>query len=141
MTAATKEISYWHMTWDADRRIQGETRSAVVDLDLPHEVLFRLLVTPTGQLTIQRFAARTYTELAATNFDGVVAYLRAFFLRMADTCNLSSTELAVTPTGCGSEFDFPRPSPSWIMVEEFCRGLHRHQELRDALKTIPVRWF
>jgi len=141
MTTATNKISYWHMTWDEDRRIQGETRSASFSLDLAHDVLFRLLVTPTGQLTNQKLAAHFYTEQAAIRFDAVVAYLQAFFLRLADTCNLSSPELAVTSGGRNSEFDFPRPSPSWIMIEEFCRGLHRHRKLRDELKKISVRWF
>jgi hypothetical protein len=140
MITATDEITYWHMEWDTARRIRGDNRTAIVSLDLPQDILFRLLVTPTSKLTIQNRSARFFTELAQTRFDAVLTYLRAFFSRMAETCNLSSPELAVTPSGHGSEFDFPRPSPSWIMLEEFCRALQRHPELSAELKKIPVRW-
>jgi hypothetical protein len=140
MTTAADEITYWHMVSDPQTHIRGENRTAIVSLDLPHEILFRLLVTPTSNLSIQKRAATYFADLAETRFEDVFQYLRAFFVRMDETCNASSPELAVTPDGRGSEFDFPRPSPSWIMLEEFCRGLRRHRELCERLKMIPVRW-
>ena len=141
MTTAADQITYWHMVWDTQTHTRGENRTATVSLELPHEVLFRLLVTPTSGLTIQKRAATYFADQAEARFDDVLRYLRAFFARMAETCDLSSPGLAVRSEGRGSEFDFPRPSPSWIMVEEFCRGLRRHRELCVQLKTLPVRWF
>jgi hypothetical protein len=140
MTATPTEISYWHMVRDSRRRIRGENRTASLSLDLPHDTLFRLLVTPTARLTIQKRAASYFFNLAETRFEDVLQYLRAFFLRLAETCDLSSPELAVTANGRGSEFDFPRPSASWLMLEEFCQGLRPQRQLCTQLKQIPVRW-
>lgn len=140
MITTTDQIPYWHMVWDSRTRIRGENRSATLNLDLPHEILFRLLVTPGPQLAIQNRAASYFVDVAGTRFNEVLGYLRAFFMRLAQTCDLSSPELAVLPDGRGSEFDFPRPSPSWLMLEEFCRGLRRHKQLCDQLRSIPVRW-
>ena len=89
---------------------------------------------------LRRESQRVVESRPAARQD-VLQYLRDFFLRMAATCDLSSPELAVTAAGRGSEFDFPRPSPSWLMIEEFCRGLHAHPELRRQLKAVPVQWF
>jgi hypothetical protein len=133
-------ITYWHMVWDPRTNIHGEDRTASLSLDLPHETLLRLLVTPTSSLSIQKRAASYFVHTAEARFDDVLQYLRAFFIRMAETCELSSPELTVTAAGRGSEFDFPRPSPSWIMLEEFCRRLRAHPELCRQLKDIPVRW-
>ena len=128
------------MVWDSQTHSRGENRTATLGLDLPHEILFRLLVTPQSGLAIQKRVASYFVELAQTRFDDVLQYLRAFFSRMDAACNLSSPELAVLSDGRGSEFDFPRPSPSWIMLEEFCRGLRHHEQLCDQLRSIPVRW-
>jgi hypothetical protein len=140
MTETFGEITYWHMAWDAQAHIHGEDRTATLSLDLPHEILFRLLVTPRSHLPIQKGAASYFVELATTRFDDVLQYLRAFFLRIVETCDLSSPELATVAQGRGSEFDFPRPSPSWMMLEEFCKGLRHHAELCRQLRDIPVRW-
>ena len=139
MITTPDAFTYWHMVWDPDTHIHGENRSAPLSLDLRHDTLFRLLVTPTSDLIIQKRAARYFVDLAQTRLEDVLQYLRAFFLRMAATCDLSSPGLAVTAGGRGSEFDFPRPSPSWLMIEEFCRGLHAHPELRRQLKAVPVQ--
>jgi hypothetical protein len=139
MTTPTP-ITYWHMAGDAHTHIHGEDRTASLSLDLPHDTFFRLLVTPRAHLSIQKHAASYFVDLADTQFEQVLQYLRGFFQRMAQTCDLSSPELAATAEGTGSEFDFPRPSPSWLMLEEFCRGLRHHPELCRRLKEVPVRW-
>ncbi len=128
------------MVWDPRTHIHGEDRTASLGLELPYDTLFRLLVTPRSQLRIQKHAASYFVALAETHFEQVLQYLRGFFVRLAQTCDLSSPELAATAEGQGSEFDFPRPSPSWLMLEEFCRGLRPHSELCRHLKEIPVRW-
>jgi hypothetical protein len=87
MITTTDEITCWHMVWDSRTHIHGENRTAIVSLELPHEILFRLLVTPTSNLTIQKRAASYFTDLAQTRFEDVLQYLRAFFVRMAETCN------------------------------------------------------
>jgi hypothetical protein len=140
VTAGPAEITYWHMVWDSRRHIQGEDRTVSLSLDLPHDTLFRLLVTPTSGLIIQKRASSYFVTLAETRFEDVLEYLRAFFVRMTEMCDLSSPELAVTASGRGSEFDFPRPSPSWAMIKEFCQGLREQRQLCSQLKQIPVLW-
>jgi hypothetical protein len=133
------EIPYSHIIWNSRTYSQSENRTATLSLDLPFEILFRLLVAPEIGFAIQKCAATYFVNLAQTRLEDVVEYLRSFFLKLNETCNMSSPELTVISIYHGSDFDFPRPSPSWLMMREFCRNLKPHAELYGQLKSMPIR--
>jgi hypothetical protein len=139
MTAMREpEITYWHMEWHPHTNLQGENRTVTLNLDLPHDTFFRLLATP-GQ-HIHESAARYFIGMAESRFDEVVQYLRSFFARLHHECEPSS-EMRVLPEFRGTPFDFPRPSPTWIMVEMFCTALHPQRALCEQLHADGIRFF
>jgi len=134
------EIVYWHTTRTSDGEIQGQGRKALLSLDLPYDVLFRLLVTPAPNLKIQKQVAEFYVDLCLSEFDKVLRYLRTFFTRILETCDLGTPELKLLRAGEASDFDFPRSTASWMMLSEFCKALQPHEGLGLQLKPILARW-
>lgn len=131
-----KTLTYWHMVWDPRTYRHGEYRTVTLGLDLPHETMLRLVCS--GALHIPIVAAYV-TSLADTRLQDVAEYLRGFLRRIQSDCQMSSMELAVRQELRGTEFDFPRPSPSLVFVHEFCRMLTRHRPLYDALRCEEFR--
>lgn len=131
---ATREpkITYWHMEWHPQTNLQGENRTVTLNLDLPQDTFFRLLATP-GQ-HIHEIVATYFIGMAESRFDDVLQYLRAFFSRLHRECEPYS-EMRALPAFRATAFDFPRPSPTWIMVEMFCTALRPQRELCSQLRA------
>lgn len=116
-------IQYWHMQWDQDCRIQGENRVVDLSLDLPYPILFRLLVTPSAGLQIQNAAASFFRIEVQRAPKEVIDYLSGFFKRIDSDCEPGAMDMRVMSARKFTDLDFPRPSPSWMMIREFCKLL------------------
>ena len=124
------------MVWDARTHCDGEYRTAIVSLNLPYEILMRLVCS--GSLHFPKVAAH-FTSLADSQLEPVAGYLKGFLTRILTECDTHSMELHVREDRKGSDFDFPRPSPSFFFIREFCQSLARHRPLYEALKSQEFR--
>lgn len=131
----TGPITYWHMEWDPKTHTHGQNRSVTMSLRLPYPTLLRLLVTPSAGLQNQNLIAEYLKEELTGNEEGTIEYLGRFFALLDTECQPGATDLAVKEDKKGGDFDFPRPSPSWMMIREFCLMLRREPKLQDFIRS------
>jgi len=138
IASQSPEILYWHVDRNADGKIQGEARRAVLNFDLSAGTLLRLLLTPSKNLEIQKRVADHFTGMNSA--PETIEYIRAFFTRLVRTCEVDTPDLRIRAEEQGCEMDFPRSSASWMMMREFCGHLRAHAPLAEGLRTFLARW-
>ena len=109
--------------------VRGEVEVAF-SLDLAPEVSLRILCN--GADSTAQFVTFLRNEMVSRPAETVV-FVESFFCTLADALDLSESYLPAKPESVGGPLDFPRPSPSWLMLKLFVEGLSKDTNFGEVL--------
>jgi hypothetical protein len=131
------QLPYWHNQ-------ALETRTAKLAFGIPYEILLGILCH--SNANVER-AADFFLSLAKDDMRATAGYLAGFIARLAEDCDPRTGDLAVTPEKKHTAMDFPRPSPTRLLVWDFAERLARDRELHTLLaqaagadRLFPSAW-
>ncbi len=126
------ELPYWHNE-------SLEQRSARLACGTPYEILLGVLCHSNANVDT---AAAFFRSLYDIHPDAVARYLIGFIERLHQECDTHNCELRALPEKRMTAIDFPRPSPTLLLVWDFARQLARNAALYTDLSKTPVtHWF
>ena len=126
------KLPYWHNE-------SMESRTEKLVCGTPYEVLLGMLCHDTPN--VDR-AAAFFLSLYQQWPEAVSGYLRGFFERLYEECNIEDFYLEAKPEKARTAIDFPRPSVARMLVGEFFALLSENAELHSVLSKVDgISWF
>jgi len=126
------ELPYWHNE-------AMEKRSGRLACGTPYEILLGMLCH--GNANVDT-AAAFFLSLHDSDPEAVSRYIIGFVERLYDECDTHSHTLRAIPEKRMTAIDFPRPSPTLLLVWDFARQLAQNPRLHRAVsETKGAEWF
>jgi hypothetical protein len=126
------DLPYWHNE-------SLEQQAGRLACGTPYEILLGILCHSNANVDS---AAAFFRSLYETHPDAVACYLKGFIARLHEECDTHNCELRATPAKRMTPIDFPRPSPTLLLVWDFARQLARDSALyADLCKASGADWF
>lgn len=126
------QLPYWHNE-------AMESRTAKLAFGIPYEILLGILCH--SNANVER-AADFFLNLAKADMRATAGYLAGFIARLSEDCDPRTADLAVTPEKGYAAMDFPRPSPTRLLVGDFAERLARDHDLHTLLaQAAGADWF